>query len=157
MDRLRTGVVGLGRIGWEVHLPEIKKHSDKFDLIAVVDPEKSRLAEARQDFGVENLYRENGKMLKSENLDLIVIASPTLFHTEQTNQAFAHGVDVFCDKPLAVSYEDAKSTIELMEQSGRKFMQYQPHRPAPVRTDDDQFHPERYRLPRPPAAPERRR
>ena len=38
MRRLRTAVCGLGRIGWQFHLPELVKHAGEFEGVGVMDP-----------------------------------------------------------------------------------------------------------------------
>ena len=61
-----------------------------------------RLEEAREKFNV-NGYSDYHELLENEKLDLIVIASPTPFHCEQTIAAIEHGVDVFLETHGTVS------------------------------------------------------
>ena len=42
-NMIRTAVVGLGRIGWYFHVPEIVKHGNDFSLCAVLDTSRERL------------------------------------------------------------------------------------------------------------------
>jgi predicted dehydrogenase len=67
-------------------------------------------------------------MLEQDKLDLVVIASPTPFHYEQVKAAMERGVDVFLEKPMAVSLEEADKMIGLKEKYNRKFMVFQPRR-----------------------------
>jgi scyllo-inositol 2-dehydrogenase (NADP+) len=126
MKTLRTAVLGLGRIGWQFHIPQILEH-EGFDLVAVVDPLQERRDEARSAFGVEG-YSSAGALLDQVQLDLLVIASPTPFHADQAIAAFEHGCDVFCDKPMAPSLAEADRMIAAMKEHERKLMIYQPHR-----------------------------
>jgi scyllo-inositol 2-dehydrogenase (NADP+) len=126
MRTLRTAVIGLGRIGWKFHVPQIIRH-DGFDLAAVVDPLQERLDEAKSEFGVQG-YANCDRLWDAETLDLAVIASPTPFHSEQAIAAFENGCDVFCDKPMAPSLDEADRMIDSMKKHGRKLMVYQPHR-----------------------------
>jgi len=126
MKILATAVIGLGRAGWKIHMPEVLQHQN-YKLIAVVDPLQERLDEAYRAFGV-NGYRDCDTLFRKENPDLVIIASPTHFHTAQTKQAFEHGADVLCDKPMAGSLKDADTMLLAMEKHGRKLMIYQPHR-----------------------------
>ncbi len=123
---LRTAIVGLGRIAWEFHLPEVAAKRD-FELVGVVDPLAERRAEARTTFGVEG-YHNLVELYAHVKPDLVVIASPTQFHAEQSIFALEHGSDVFCDKPLAASLAEADRIITAMRDNGRKLMLYQPHR-----------------------------
>jgi len=59
---------------------------------------------------------------------LAIIASPTCFHVEQVTYFLEHGVDVFCEKPIARTYEEAKRLASLSKVCGRRLMLYQPHR-----------------------------
>jgi scyllo-inositol 2-dehydrogenase (NADP+) len=126
MKVLATAVIGLGRAGWQIHMPEVLKHQN-YNLIAVVDPLQERLDEARRAIGVKG-YRDCDSLFSKEDPDLVVIASPTHFHAEQTNLAFEHGANVLCDKPMASSLKEADTMILSMEKHGRKLMIYQPHR-----------------------------
>ena len=127
MKKMRTAIVGLGRIGWYYHIPELLSHTDLFEFVCVCDPVEERLREAQTKYGVKT-YSEYEQMLENEELDMVVIASPTKFHLEQTLKAFENGCDVFCEKPAVTEVEEMKTIIEESKKQGRKFMVYQPHR-----------------------------
>lgn len=129
LKRIKTALIGLGRIGWSYHLPNIQKH-DGFELCAVVDVSEERLAEAKESYGVRG-YTELESMLSQEKPELVVIASPTHLHREHAIQALRAGADVFLDKPMAPSYEDARAIADTAKETGRKLMIYQPHRAVP--------------------------
>ncbi len=126
MKTLSTAVIGLGRIGWQFHIPNILKHGG-FTLTAVVDPLAERREEALREFGAKG-YADFTELLDNEALDLIALASPTHLHAEQAIQAMERGIDVFCDKPMARSLAEVDRMIAAMRANGRKMMVYQPHR-----------------------------
>ena len=126
MKILRTAVLGLGRAGWKIHIPELIKHKN-YMLTAVADPLEERLDEAKSRLNVR-VYRTCEQLFASEKLDLIVIASPTHFHLEQAIAAFENSVDVLCDKPVAASLDETDRMIESMRKHKKKCMVYQPHR-----------------------------
>ena len=125
--KIKTAVSGLGRIGWSYHLPELYKNPD-FQLAAVVDPLPERLNETAEKWGVGNLYTSYGEMLAQVQPDLVVVASPTPFHTKQILEAFKHGADVLCEKPLTTSLQETDYIISEMKRMQRKLMVYQPRR-----------------------------
>jgi len=126
MRTIKTALIGLGRIGWQYHMPEILSH-EGFELTAVVDPLAERLAEAQATCQA-NGYRDHEAMLAAEKPDLVVVASPTPFHVAQVIAAFQAGADVFCDKPIASCLADAEKIMDCAKRLKRKFMAYQPHR-----------------------------
>lgn len=127
---IRTAVIGLGRIGWRYHVPEIVKHKDAFTLCAVVDTNQDRLAEAKETYGVSG-YTDLSAMLAAEKPDLVVIASPTAFHADQAIAALESGADVLLDKPMAKDLESARRIEAAVKRTGKKLTVYQPHRFTP--------------------------
>ena len=126
MKKLKTAVIGLGRIGWCYHIPQIV-NNEKFELTALVDPLEERRGEGKTTFKV-NVYESMDEMFQAESLDVVVIASPTQFHKEQSLLAMKNGCDVFCDKPAAMNIQELDEMIACSEESKRKLMVYQPHR-----------------------------
>ncbi len=124
---LKTAVSGLGRVAWQYHLPLLAA-DPAFQLVAAADPLADRRREAESGYPGINTYPDCATMLEKEAPDLLVVASPTPFHMDQTLDALARGCDVFCEKPLAVSFEQALRIRRCAETHHRKLMVYQPHR-----------------------------
>ena len=125
--RLRTVIVGLGRIGWEFHLPTAHAHAG-FDVVAAVDPVQERLGEARERYGIDDGYADLESALAAVSPDLVVLGSPTHVHADQAVLAMQKGIDVFCDKPVARDLEETDRMVATMRETGRKLMVYQPKR-----------------------------
>ncbi|MFI4911839.1 MAG: Gfo/Idh/MocA family protein [Sedimentisphaeraceae bacterium JB056] len=126
MKKIRTAVIGLGRIGWQFHLPKITA-KEGFELVAVVDKLDERLEEAVEKYDIDG-YSDYKQMLFEQKPDLVVVASPTPFHKEQTLASFEHGCDVFCEKPAALNLDEYIEMREGAKKFDRKFMVYQPYR-----------------------------
>lgn len=126
MKKINTAVVGLGRIGWKYHIPTIINHPG-FVLTAIAEPLQDRLSEGIAEFSVRG-YSDYLELLNTEKINLIVIASPTIFHSEQAINAMLRGVDVLMEKPIASSLKDTEKMIRVMNETGQKIMTYQPHR-----------------------------
>ncbi|MBQ7695396.1 MAG: Gfo/Idh/MocA family oxidoreductase [Lentisphaeria bacterium] len=124
---LRCGVCGLGRIGWGFHLPAIAR-TGGMTLAAVADPMQERLDEAKKTCQAPACFADWRQMADPRVIDLAVIASPTAFHREQTEYFLQRGIDVFCDKPMALTHADAEAMADCSKKCGRKLMIYQPHR-----------------------------
>ncbi len=123
---LRTALIGLGRIGWGYHLPNITKKPG-FEPAAVVDTCPERLEEARQKYGVKG-YTDYREMLDAVKPELTVVCSPTHLHGLHAMDALRAGSDVFLDKPMAPTIAEAREIAACAQACGRKLMIYQPHR-----------------------------
>lgn len=126
MKKLKTAVIGLGRIGWCYHVPQVVKNPG-FELTAIVDPLEERRHEGETTYGTK-AYPDLDALFRHEKLDVVVIASPTRFHCRQALQAMENGCDVFCDKPMAMNLDEADAMIAGAKKTGQKLMVYQPHR-----------------------------
>lgn len=123
---IHTILAGLGRIGWNTHLPALLAHPG-FQVDAVVDPAQERLDECKTSFGIPG-FRTLEEALRQGRFDAAVIASPTCFHAEQTVAALQAGCHVFCDKPAALNSEEFLRMKTAAEENRRILTIYQPSR-----------------------------
>lgn len=127
---IKVGVVGLGRSGWNIHAKTFQSMPEKYRVVAVTDPDTSRCEEARRDFGCR-VYDGFDALLGDDDLELLVIASPNLYHSEHANAAMQRGLHVVCEKPLAQSADEADAVIKIAEETGRVLAPFQNRRYEP--------------------------
>ena len=58
----------------------------------------------------------------NSDADVIAVASPDHFHTEQSIRALRAGKHVICEKPLAPTVADCRKIIAAVKESGKQFM-----------------------------------
>lgn len=126
MKKLKTVVCGIGRIGWQYHMPFMLKHGG-FELVAAADPLAERRAEVEKEFGLR-AYEDPIAMFETEKPDLAVLASPSHVHCGQAIAAMERGIDIFTDKPMAVNLAEGMRMAEAAKRTGRKLMVFQPAR-----------------------------
>ena len=124
--RIRIAVAGLGRIGWNFHCNQIARHR-QFELVAVADPEPERRQEAETVRGCRS-YEAFEAMIAHEELDAVVVATPTHFHKAHALAAFRKGLHVFLEKPMALTYAEARSIAAAARRAKRVLTVYQPNR-----------------------------
>lgn len=113
MAALRVGLVGYGMAGRDIHSPLLRQTGDR--VVGVVTRNPGRAAAATADWpGV--VVHEDLPGLLGQDLDVVVIVSPTGRHLEHTRAALAAGAPVVVDKPLAVTARDAQELVDLAEQ-----------------------------------------
>jgi len=128
--KIKIAIVGCGRIS-KSHFESIEKYQDQIDLISVCDINQKTLSEHKSKYKV-NGYLELKDMLKNENLNLVVICTPSGIHAEQTILCAKNGIHVMTEKPMAVSFEDGKSMIKACENSGVKLFVVKQNRKNPT-------------------------
>ena len=104
----RAAVIGLGDISF-IHLGAIERN-EHIELTAVCDIDEAVCG--RAPAGVA-FYTDYAEMLAREQLDCVHVCLPHYLHYPVSRDAVLAGVNVFCEKPLAVSAEEAAAFVSL--------------------------------------------
>ncbi len=127
MTIYRAGLVGCGRIGtlWETDPPTPLTHAGAIVLCprAELVAGSSRGSEHLQHFGrqwnIDALYLDYRQMLAKERLDIVCIATHPGLHRPIVEAAVAAGArGIFCEKPLALTLEDADAIVDACRRAG---------------------------------------
>ncbi|CAM5368944.1 Gfo/Idh/MocA family protein [Streptomyces purpurascens] len=117
--RRRVAVVGTGAIVSGSHLPALRAHSDRVELVAAVDVDQERLDTFRELAGDQVAgYTSMDAMLDAVRPDLVLIGTPPSLHREQTVAALKAGAWVLCEKPLTLSLAEYDEIAAAEEASG---------------------------------------
>ena len=110
MSKVRIGIVGTGGIARNRHIPSFKANPD-VDLVAASDPVAASLAEVGNQFGIAGLYSDYEEMFAKEQLDGVVICTPNKFHAPAAISALNQGINVLCEKPMALDPAEGRAMI----------------------------------------------
>jgi virulence factor len=128
--RTRVGIVGAGNIAAIAQLPTLVKRDD-VELAALV----SRRADPgplMRRWGFAAAYPTVDDMLTAQELDAVFVLTPRSEHAHAVDLCLRRDVDVFCEKPLAPSSDEAERLADLDDQHGRILMVDFNRRYAPV-------------------------
>ena len=119
MKKLRVGVIGLGMgrghaMGYQAH--------PAAEVVALADIDEARLKAVGKELSVKNLYPSAEEMLKTEQLDVVSVATPNKYHCPLTIAALRAGCHVLCEKPMAMNAEEARQMLDAAGQAGRRLM-----------------------------------
>lgn len=113
-DTLKLGFLGIGWIGR--NRMEAIANSGVGAVTAVADPAPQNVEEALKTAPGTNVCQTINDLLE-ENIDGVVIATPSAFHAEQSIIALESGKAVFCQKPLGRYAEETKRVVEAARQA----------------------------------------
>ncbi len=120
---MRIGLIGAGSMG-KTHTYSIKNIPFFFDtdLKAEITSVCTRRLEKAKEFAEKyNIfeYTDNeDDLIQNKEIDVIDICTPNVYHYETAKKAILAGKSVYCEKPLAITYEQAKELTELAEKNG---------------------------------------
>lgn len=115
---LRVGVVGGGLIAQAIHLPRIARLSERFELVAIVDPSETVREALCARYPSARPYDDWRRMLETEAVDAIVVCSPHATHAEVTLGGLDAGVHVLVEKPLCIDPADARVICRRRDETG---------------------------------------
>jgi predicted dehydrogenase len=113
-EKLRIGLVGLGRFVEIAHLPCYFQtaYSPSIELAAICDLNPERLKELAPKCGGAKTYTDHREMFVKAGLDAAVIVTPDHAHTRVVIDALEAGLDVLVEKPLCMKTAEAVEIIE---------------------------------------------
>jgi predicted dehydrogenase len=120
MEKLKIGVVGVGSIG-RYHIESYQK-LDSVKVVAVSDVNAEKAGYIARQYGIERTYGEYEEMFEKAKPDGISICTWTSTHKACAIAAMEAGIDVLCEKPLAVNAAEAKEMEDAAEATGRLLM-----------------------------------
>ena len=126
---LKVGIVGFGFMG-QTHYKCWKALEDA-QVTAICDVNPNIEEDTKRavgnigdtneafDFSSLQLFTDLDQMLNTAELDAVSITLPTCLHADCSIKALAAGINVFCEKPMALNVEDCDRMIAEAKRSGK--------------------------------------
>jgi predicted dehydrogenase len=119
MKKINVAIVGLG-FGAEF-IPIYQRHPSA-NMYAICQRTRKKLDVIGDAFGVETRYTDFNELISDPKVDVVHINSPIPDHASQSIAALQAGKHVACTVPMATSIEDCEKIVDLVKQSGKKYM-----------------------------------
>jgi len=111
-------------VGW--HCEQLDR-VEGLHLICGCDPSPERRAVVAEKFGIDT-HADYEQMLAREDLDLVVVATPSAMHRDHVVAALEAGKHCVCEKPLCMDLAECDDIMAAAERSGRMMSAYQNRR-----------------------------
>jgi len=107
--KIRIGIIGCGNIA-TAHINAYSKNED-VNLTSFCDVEAERARKYADKFKGK-FYSDYKEMIEKEKLDGVSICTPPSTHKEIATTFLSRGINVLCEKPLAISTSQAKQMVD---------------------------------------------
>jgi predicted dehydrogenase len=118
MKKIRLGIIGVGQIG-KRHLQEYSGIGGA-EIVAVADINEAEAKRVSEQYHIPSVYTDFRKMLGRDDIHAADVCLHNNFHAPATIAALRAGKHVFCEKPMAGSYIDAKAMFDAASECGLK-------------------------------------
>jgi len=117
MRKLGMGVLGVGEMG-KRHAENLRRLVPDARLVAVADVVAERAKDVAEELEVEHAFSSLEEMVAHKDIEAVVIATPDKFHAKAIQIAAAAKKDILCEKPLAITMEDARAALKEVQRAG---------------------------------------
>jgi predicted dehydrogenase len=114
----RVAFIGAGTIVQRGHIPSFQRLAN-VETVAICDVNVARAQAVAAETNIPHSFGDYTQMLAEVQPDVVVIATPNIFHTPMTLAALEAGAHVLCEKPLALTYGEAKQMYAKANEVGR--------------------------------------
>jgi len=131
-NRVAVGLIGMGKM-CQGHLGALLGAND-VHITGVCDVESIRLDNARKKVDQRYAeryekgtytacvaYRDFRELIARQDIDAVLIATPTNWHAVIAVEALRAGKDVYCEKPLALTIREARAVVNAVDRHNRIF------------------------------------
>ncbi|MBR2951924.1 MAG: Gfo/Idh/MocA family oxidoreductase [Clostridia bacterium] len=125
MKEIRIGLLGFGAMG-KTHLYAVnnlpfyyKDLTFSARVTSLVTAHKESAQRAASLYAIPHTAESEEEIINDPTLDAIDICTPNIFHYDTVCRALRAGKHVYCEKPLSVTYAQAREMAELAQKSGK--------------------------------------
>ncbi len=116
--KVRVAVIGCGRVSG-IHFNSILKLKNA-ELVCCCDNNVETLKKTMDEYKIKG-YLDYKEMFEKENLDAVHLCLPHYLHVPVSIYAMEHGVNVLCEKPMAITYDDAVRALEVSKKTNKLY------------------------------------
>lgn len=118
--KIRVAIIGCGSIAVHRHAPEYANNPN-VELVKYYDPSQDRAERLASRYGGA-VASELAEIIRDPSIDAVSVCTSNETHRAITVDALRHGKHVLCEKPIALSLEEAREMIQAQKESGKILM-----------------------------------
>ncbi|EOC3659857.1 TPA: D-chiro-inositol-2-dehydrogenase IolG2, partial [Escherichia coli] len=111
MQKLRCGIIGLGRVG-KMHVENMYL-LPQLDIVCAADSFIEEMSDWLSSVNITSGYKDYQEMLQRDDIEAVFIFTSTDMHEEIVTAAVQAGKHIFCEKPLSMR-EDEKASLAVL-------------------------------------------
>jgi predicted dehydrogenase len=117
MKTIRWGIIGVGDVTEVKSGPPLYK-CDNSELVAVMRRNGDKAKDYAERHNVDRWYDNGDALINDPDVDVVYVATPTHVHKDYVIQAAQAGKHVYCEKPMALTYDECQEMINACEDAG---------------------------------------
>ena len=125
---ITIGIVGCGNAARTIHLPVLRRHADKFSIVACTDCDRDKADAFCREVEATS-YHDFEQLLRDDRVELVlVLTKPPSTHRDIALASLSHGKHVLVEKPMADTVAQCVEMVDAAKSSGRVLTVHQNRR-----------------------------
>lgn len=120
-DKVRVGIIGVGNIAQNAHIPAYLKNKD-VELVAVCDLNEERAKAVAEKHNIKHVAKDINALVALDDVDAVSICTWNNAHATAALAAASAGKHILCEKPMAMDTAEAKAMCEIARKNNIVFM-----------------------------------
>ena len=112
---IKVGILGCGFIG-NIHLKAYREIKG-VEVVACCDVNQERSKKFAEENNIKRHYKAYKQIIENEDLDALSVCTPNYAHKEPTIMALSAGINVLCEKPMAMNSKEALEMLKAYKKS----------------------------------------
>lgn len=121
IKKLKYACIGAGGIANKKHLNNYAKINE-IELVAICDIDIEAAKKLADKYHVPYVYSDYHEMIRNHQLDIVSVCTPNNLHAGTSIDLLQAGVNVHCEKPLALNPREVSEIIRVKNKSEKKLM-----------------------------------
>ena len=115
--KVKVGIIGSG-FEADIHAASFQIFPEEAEVVAVASPTRWHPEALAKKYGIPRVFHDYREMLKEKDIEMVTINAPNYLHCAMTRDIASAGKHVVCEKPLAMTLEEADEMIDVCKKQG---------------------------------------
>lgn len=118
-NNIQLAIIGCGAVTKGFYVPALQKIANRCQVVAVVDKDLNSASQTASALSAEVITDDYKSLQDKNEIDAAIVALPHFLHAPVTIDLLKAGINVLCEKPMALNLEEAKKMIEIQKDTGK--------------------------------------
>lgn len=119
MSSIKLAIIGAGHVAQTNHIPNYRSYRQPVEIVGICGRDPERTAEVAKRFGIGESFTQVDTMLQACQPDVVSVCTPNATHAHHVLKALEAGCHVLCEKPPAVTYNEAQLMAAKAKEANR--------------------------------------
>lgn len=115
-SHLQVGLIGAGRIA-RCHLASLVAMTTRVKVVHISDPWEQGLNELKDQYGIPRASTDWNDLMADDEVQAVLICSPTALHADQIMAAARAGKKIFCEKPVSLDISIVEEVARVIDEN----------------------------------------